>query len=157
MRRLDKIQSIFKSEGVVELSAHFVQSASDLLDCLDEMLADELNDFEFECLSPALAIAYHILAPKGTRRETVDTDRLYDLMEYWEVGFEEAFAKGFTPEVFAEMVSASRQPFVATQAVTTLYKAEEANQGQKFRPESLSAMLAFVLAAVDEIDCAVSA
>ena len=156
MRRLDKIQSIFKSEGVVELSAHFVQSASDLLDCLDDMLADELNEFEFECLSPALAIAYHILAPKGTRREAVDPDRLYDLMDYWEVGFSEAFVKGFTKEALAELVADSRQPFVAFQAVTALYKAEEANQRQKFRPESLPTLLAFVLAAVDEIDCTVS-
>ncbi len=157
MRRLDKIQRIFKSEGVVELSAHFVNSASDLLDCLDEMLADELNEFEFECLSPALAIAYHILAPQGTRREDVDPDRLCDLMDYWEAGCDEAFAEGFTKEALAELVADSRQPFVAFQAVTALYKAEEANQGRKFRPESLFAMLAFVLAAVDEIDCAVSA
>ena len=72
-------------------------------------------------------------------------------------GCDEAFAKGFTAEAFAELVSASRQPLVATQAVTALYNAEEANQGQKFRPESLPAMLAFVLAAVDELDCTVSA
>ena len=139
-----------------ELSAHFVKSAADLLDCLDDMLAYELSELELECLSPALAIAYHILAPKGTRRDNVDPDRLYDLMGYWEPQFEDAFEAGFTKEALAGLIAASRQPFVTTQAFAALYAAEEANPKQNFRRESLPAMLAFILAAVDELDITLS-
>ncbi len=139
-----------------ELSAHFVKSAADLLDCLDDMLAYELNELELVCLTPALAIVYHILAPKGTRRDNVNPDRLYDLMEYWEPQFEDAFEAGFTKEALTRLIAASRQPLVTTQAFAALYAAEEANLKQSFRRESLPAMLAFILAAVDELDITLS-
>lgn len=152
MQRLDALMDLY--EEFDSAKAELAASGATALQDMETILSDLLNERELSFLRPFLVQAWFVMVAPGTQPPEIEFQGLLDAFDDAVVGVHESLSNtNAGPEALNEFVQSASQPGIADVLLKALLTAVvEAPKSSRPRTKTTPAMMAAVVALIEEVD-----